>query len=126
MIPAAYAILHVPTPEGHQARPAIAVWQVPDGLAWVEPNYLDGDPGDPPSFHRIPCQVRDYPGGLVLETEDGTGLAMALELAGEDPLLNPPELRRAFEAYQASISEKGLTREGEALRLEAELEYMLA
>jgi hypothetical protein len=124
--PSAYAILTFPTPGGVQRRPAMAVWRTRDGVAWVEPGYLAGDPGDPPSFHRLECGVRDYERGLILELPEGPGLAVARELVLGDEDLDPAELRPAFEAYERELEARGLTRDEEALRLEGELQADLA
>lgn len=126
MTPSAYAVLHFPTPGGAQRRPAVAVWRTPDGIAWVEPGYLVGDPGDTPAFHRLACTVREYARGLAIDTANGPGLVVARELAAGDQDLDPPELWPAFAAYEEALRKRGLTRDEEALRLEAELAAELA
>lgn len=126
MIPNAYAVLHFPTPGGAQRRPAVAVWRVPDGIAWVEPGYLIGDPGDTPAFHRLACTAEDYANGLVITTPDGQGLVVARDRVAGDEDLDPAELRPVFAAYEAALVERGLTRDEEALRLEGELATELA
>lgn len=117
MTPAGYAILVFPTPGGSQRRPAMAVWRTPDGVAWVEPNYLLGYPGDPPSFHRLVCGVKDISRGLLLGLPEGQGLVLARELVLGDDEMDLPELQPVFAAYERALLTRGLTREGEAEQL---------
>ena len=99
--------------------PAVVVWELSDGMAWVQPGYLDPFGASSRQFHRLRGETRNWLGSIAVSTPEFDALAVG---AG-DP---PEDVKQALAWYRQELERLGLDRQEEAERLSRELAEDLA
>lgn len=98
--------------------PAVVTWVLPDGVAWMQPGYMDPWGSPSPQFHRVEgtlsC-VGQFGYVAVVENE-----SLTLYLRPADELADPFVIK-AFDWYETRLAEEGRERGAEALELQAML-----
>lgn len=91
--------------------PAVVVWRLERGVAWVQPGYLDPLGAAANQFHRINGPVIEAGESLVVSGD-------RLEAMISRPDEPPEDVRRALDWYAEELIRRGLDRKAEAARLE--------
>jgi hypothetical protein len=105
-------------PKKFYEYPAIVVWLLPNGVAWMQPGYMDPYGAPSPQFHILRgalSLVNEIGTVAVLENDD---LTAWLRVADES---SDRSVQQAFEWYEQKLAENGMDRQAEALRLSEEL-----
>lgn len=105
-------------PNSRLEYPGIAAWVLPDGVAWMQPGYMDPYGAPSPQFHLVRGTLKhvgQHGYFAVVENDE-----LKVTLRPEDDLVGR-DVRRAFEWYEQQLAQKGLDRQAEALQLQEEL-----
>lgn len=100
-----------------QVRVAAFVWRTAEGVAWLEPDYLEPDPPPRPSFHRYDGRLTEAATGVAVQGPQGLVAIFDAAEQREDPLLVPPEAAEAIVRFRELLQLAGTTWEAERLRV---------
>jgi hypothetical protein len=98
-----------------QVRPAAHVFRLADGVAWLEPAYLDPNGATMRTFHRIDGKVRDKGQGFTVDAGDKVAEVQPLSANPQDD--SGGTCRRALAEYGDLLVDKGITQEAERARV---------
>jgi hypothetical protein len=102
--------------------PAVVVWDLPDGIAWVQPGYLDPEGATTRQFRRVKGEVRRLHDSITVTNDEIDVLLMPFAMSENQRR----DLARALAWYRDELQRLGLDREEEAARLHQELADDLA
>jgi hypothetical protein len=98
----------------HLTYPAVVVWLLRDGVAWVQPGYLDPWGATSPQFHRIRGDFQPLYGANDVALIKNDTLTAYLAVPGRD---TASDLIEAFAWYDEELARQGRTRGSEARML---------
>jgi hypothetical protein len=112
------AVYFKDSPNSRLEYPGIAAWVLPDGVAWMQPGYMDPYGAPSPQFHRVRGTLNNVGQHGYFAVVENDELEVTLRPADD---LVSRGVRQAFEWYEQQLAKKGLERQAEALQLQEEL-----
>lgn len=112
-LPLGPAVVHV----AGGIRPALFVWPVRTGVAWLEPGYLDPYGCSRPAFHIYEGEPAEADPRVIYGLEN-FALVFAYAGSGDDPELVPADVAECIEWGLAQLEEKGATWDAERAKVE--------
>lgn len=95
----------------HLKYPAVVVWVLRDGVAWLQPGYLDPWGATSPQFHRIRGDFQPIYGSDDVALVSNHTVTAYLAAPSRD---TASDLIKAFAWYDEELARQGRTRKSEA------------